>query len=116
VEWIREMVEQGNPAGGAALGAVIGGLFGHALTGRSSGTLAGAVGGAAVGASASQGSTVDQVAVRFDDGEERVFAFRGYSPFRVGDAVTWTAAGLHRRRPPVDLAPYPPDLPPPPPQ
>jgi outer membrane lipoprotein SlyB len=122
VEWIRETVQQqqGNPAGGAMAGAVIGGLLGHALIGRSGGTLLGAVGGAAVGASESQGSAESrtyQVAVRFDDGQERVFLFGGYCPFRVADAVTWTRSGLQRSGASVAEAPYPPagTSPPPPP-
>ena len=121
VVWIRETVQHqhGNPAGGAAVGAVIGGLLGHAVIGRSSGTLFGAVGGAAAGAAASQGSAENrtyQVAVRFTDGEERVFLYRGYTPFRVGEAVTWTPSGLRPQQAPVAAAPPPPpSMPPPPP-
>jgi outer membrane lipoprotein SlyB len=128
VAWIRETVhqQQGNPAGGAAVGAVVGGLLGHAFIGHSSGTLVGAVGGAAVGASASQGAAENstyEVAVRFNDGEQRVFLFRNYCPFVVGDAVNWTPAGLQRTGPAVAPAPPPPpasyapapDAPPPPP-
>ena len=121
VAWINETVEhqQGSPAGGAAVGAVIGGLFGNAMTGRAGGTLLGATAGAAVGASASQGSAESRdyrVAVRFDDGEQRVFLFRAYCPFRVGDSVVWTSQGLARSAA-VAGAPYPPPgaAPPPPP-
>jgi outer membrane lipoprotein SlyB len=119
VEWIRETVQrqQGSPAGGAAVGAVVGGLLGHAIIGRSAGTLVGAVGGAAAGASASQGSAETrtyEVAVRFDDGAEQVFTYRGYLPFRVGDQVTSTFAGLQQRGPPTTPPPPPPDIPPPP--
>src|SRR5512146_2310343 len=121
VAWIRETVQRqhGNTPGGAAVGAVIGGLFGSAMTHSPGGTLFGAVGGAAVGAAASQGSAdhrTYEVAVRFDDGEERVFLYGGHSPFGIGDAVSWTPSGLQRRSAPLAAAPPPPpSLPPPPP-
>jgi outer membrane lipoprotein SlyB len=112
VAWVRETVQsqQGNPAGGAAVGAIVGGLFGSAITGRPAGTLLGAVGGAAVGASTSQGAAENrtyQVAVRFDDGEQQVFLFRNYCPFRVGDGVRWTRRGLVRSAVSVAATPYP---------
>ena len=119
VEWIRENVErqEGNPVGGAAVGGIVGGLLGHAILGHSAGTLVGGAGGAAAGALASRGSgtthTYD-VAVRFDDGGERVFQFRGDPPFAVGDAVTWTGADMVRRAP--QLAAAPPVAPPAPPR
>ena len=99
VEWVRETVRQvqGNPAGGAAAGAVIGGLLGGLLSGHRGGAFFGAASGAMIGASASQvsgESTTYEVAVRFDDGDQRTFMFRGRPPFRTGESVTLTAQGL----------------------
>lgn len=117
VAWVRETVQQqeGNPAGGAAAGAVIGGLLGHAITGDAGGAVLGAAGGAVAGAAASQGSAerrLYDVGVRFEDGSLQVFRFAGSCPFRVGQAVTWTADGL-RPRPRVLARPPPPPPPPP---
>jgi outer membrane lipoprotein SlyB len=98
VESVQEIVErvEGNPAGGAIAGALIGGfLFG----GRGPGRLIAAAGGAAIGAAASQGSAETrtyQVLVRFDDGSYGMFVYRGYSPFRPGEAVVLTPHGLAR--------------------
>lgn len=99
VESVQEVVEriQGNPVGGALAGALIGGFLFH---GRGPATLFGAATGAAVGAAASQGSTevrTYQVLVRFDDnGGFGLFVYRGYSPFRQGDAIVLTPRGLAR--------------------
>jgi outer membrane lipoprotein SlyB len=98
VESVQEIVQrvEGNPAGGALAGALIGGfLFG----GRGPGRLFGAAAGAAVGAAASQGSAETrtyQVLVHFDDGTYGMFVYRGYSPFRPGEAVVLTPQGLAR--------------------
>lgn len=99
VESVQEIVQrmEGNPAGGALAGALIGGFLFH---GHGPGTLIGAAGGAAVGAAASQGSSETrtyQVLVRFDDGAYGMFVYRGYSPFRPGEAVALTPQGLVRR-------------------
>ena len=98
VESVQEIVQrvEGNPAGGALAGALIGGfLFG----GRGPGRLFGAAAGASIGAAASQGSAETrtyQVLVRFDDGTYGMFVYRGYSPFRPGEAVVLTPRGLAR--------------------
>lgn len=115
VESIRETVHrwQGDPAAGAAAGAVVGGLLGATLGGHGhydgwgryhyhgspGGAVVGAIGGAAIGAAASQGAgeeRVDEVAVRFDDGGYQTFAFRGGSPFQVGEVVVLGPQGLVR--------------------
>lgn len=102
VERVRETVyeQQGDPAGGAVAGAIVGGILGSAITGgRGGGALVGAVGGAAVGANASQGhasQTVYHVTIRFDDGGVQTYAFRGYLPFRPGEAVRLTPQGLSK--------------------
>jgi outer membrane lipoprotein SlyB len=97
VESVQEIVQrvEGNPAGGALAGALIGGF----LFGRGPGRLVAAAGGAAIGAAASQGSAEErtyQVLVRFDDGAYGMFVYRGYSPFRPGEAVVLTPGGLAR--------------------
>jgi outer membrane lipoprotein SlyB len=99
VEWVRQTVSetQGNPAAGAAAGAVVGGLLGGLITGHRMGALFGATTGAVIGADASQVHAEDttyDVAVRFQDGETRIFAYRGYAPFRPGESVSLTAHGL----------------------
>jgi outer membrane lipoprotein SlyB len=99
VEWIRQTVRetQGNPAAGAAAGAVVGGLLGGLITGHRFGALVGATTGAMIGADASQVHAEDityDVAVRFDDGETRIFEYRGYPPFRPGQSVSLTERGL----------------------
>lgn len=96
VESVREVVRrvQGNPAGGALAGALIGGVLFH---GRGPATLFGAATGAAIGAAASSGtaeSRTYEVRVRFDDGEEGMFIYDEYSPFRPGDRVVLTPEGL----------------------
>ncbi len=99
VEWIEETAvhRQGDPVAGAAAGAVVGGLLGGLLTGHGAGALIGATGGAMIGASGSQGSNDEltyDVAVRFDDGENRIFRFRGYPPLQPGQLVALTPHGL----------------------
>ncbi|MGD1149428.1 MAG: glycine zipper domain-containing protein [Thermoanaerobaculaceae bacterium] len=99
VEWIRQTVTetQGNPAAGAAAGAVVGGLLGGLITGRGFGALVGATTGAAVGAQASQVQGQDvtyDVVVRFNNGETRIFRYRGYPPFQPGQGVSLTQRGL----------------------
>jgi outer membrane lipoprotein SlyB len=115
VESIRETVTryQGNPAAGAAAGAVVGGLLGAALGGHGwydrwggyhyggnpGAAVVGAIGGAAVGAAASQASgeeRVYEVVVRFDDGGYQTFAYRGGTPFEVGEVVLLGPQGLTR--------------------
>jgi len=116
VEAIRETVhrQQGDPAAGAVAGAVIGGLLGSALGSHTvydrwgygyratdpGATFAGAVGGAMVGAAASQAASgedrVYEVFVRFEDGSLQTFAYRGGTPFSVGEAVSLTPQGLVR--------------------
>jgi outer membrane lipoprotein SlyB len=102
VTHVRENVyeQRGDPAGGAVAGALVGGLIGSALTGgRGGGALVGAVGGAAVGASASQNGpqqTVYEVTIQYDDGGVQTYGFRGYLPFRPGEAVRLTPLGLSR--------------------
>jgi outer membrane lipoprotein SlyB len=116
VESIRETVHryQGDPAAGAAAGAVVGGLLGAALggsgyydhwgryhyQGSAGGAVVGAIGGAAVGAAASQASSgeerIYEVVVRFDDGGYQTFAYRGGSPFQVGELVVLGPQGLTR--------------------
>lgn len=98
VESVQEIVQrvEGNPAGGALAGALIGGFL---FRGRGPATLFGAASGAAIGAAASQGSAEKrtyQVLVRFDDGSYGMFVYRGYSPFRPGEAVVLTPQGLAR--------------------
>lgn len=93
VETIRETVDRrvGDPAGGAVAGALVGGV----LTGRAGGALLGAL----FGAAASQGSVERrfyEVFVRFDDGAEQVFTFRGGPPFQIGDRVVVTDRGIFR--------------------
>lgn len=99
VEWVRQTVRetQGNPAAGAAAGAIIGGILGNLITGHRYGTFFGATSGAMIGANASQVHGEDvtyDVAVRFNDGERRVFTYRGYPPFRAGESVSLTEHGL----------------------
>lgn len=99
VESIREIDHhiQGNPAGGALLGALIGGVLFH---GHGPATLFGAATGAAIGAAASSGSAERrsfQVLVHFDDGDDGMFVFDGYSPFSPGEQVILTPQGLQRR-------------------
>jgi outer membrane lipoprotein SlyB len=110
VESIREIIQrqEGDPAAGAVAGAIVGGVVGGVLGGHpgpwgyhtsAAGTLVGAVGGAMVGAAASQGSREDriyEVWVRFEDGGTEAFAYRGYSPFAVGEPVHLTPQGLTR--------------------
>ena len=118
VEWIRQTVRetQGNPAAGAAAGAVVGGLIGGLITGHRFGALFGATTGAVIGADASQVRAEDvsyDVAVRFDNGETRVFQYRGYPPFRPGQPVSLTERGLvpsgaFAVYPPYGAAPAPP--------
>jgi len=118
VEWIRQTVRetQGNPAAGAAAGAVVGGLLGGLITGHRFGTLYGATTGAMIGANASQVHGEDityDVAVRLDDGETRIFGYRGYPPFRPGESVGVTERGLvpsgaFAVSPPYREAPAPP--------
>ena len=87
---------EGNPAGGALAGALIGGFL---FRGRGPASLFGAVAGASIGAAASQGSAETrtyQVLVHFDDGAYGMFVYRGYSPFRPGEAVVLTPQGLAR--------------------
>jgi outer membrane lipoprotein SlyB len=99
VEAVQEIVQrtQGNPGAGAVAGGLIGGLlFGG---GRGPAAVAGVVGGAAVGAAASSGATEQrtyEVIVRFDDGGYGEFVYGGYSPFRPGERVAVTPAGLAR--------------------
>jgi outer membrane lipoprotein SlyB len=116
VQSIRETVTrtEGHPAGGAVAGALIGGLLGSALGGHThydrygyahrhgsaAGAVVGAIGGAAVGAAASQGASEDrvyEVLVRYDDGGQESYAYRGGSPFQPGEAVVLTPQGLTRR-------------------
>ena len=88
---------EGNPAGGALLGALIGGVLFH---GHGPATLFGAATGAAIGAAASSGATETrtfQVLVHFDDGDDGMFVFGGYSPFQPGEPVVLTPRGLMRR-------------------
>lgn len=97
VEAVRETIHtvQGDPGAGAVAGAIIGGLL---FGGRSPGhTLFGMAGGAMVGAAASSGGGEDrtyEVFVRFDDGALEPFAYRNVLPFRVGERVSLTSAGL----------------------
>lgn len=98
VESVQEIVQrvEGNPAGGALAGALIGGFL---FRGRGPASLFGAVAGASIGAAASQGSAETrtyQVLVHFDDGAYGMFVYRGYSPFRPGEAVVLTPQGLAR--------------------
>jgi outer membrane lipoprotein SlyB len=93
VATIRETVDRqvGDPGGGAVAGALIGG----ALTGRAGGAILGAL----FGAAASQGSVERrfyEVFVRFDDGGQQVFHFRGAPPFQIGDRVVVTDRGIFR--------------------
>jgi outer membrane lipoprotein SlyB len=116
VDWIEETARhtEGHPVAGAAAGAAMGGLLGGLLTGRGVGALIGAAGGAMIGASGSQGSRDElayDVAVRFDDGEHRVFRFRGYPPFQPGQVVLLTPRGLVGRAS-LAAAPPPPAAPP----
>jgi outer membrane lipoprotein SlyB len=99
---IRETVTEvrGDPAGGAVAGAVIGGFLGSIFGGRHHDVFAGALGGAVVGAAASQSRQQDllyEVMVRYDDGGQEVYAYRGGSPFAVGDRVSAGPQGLERR-------------------
>ena len=131
VEQVSETVtrQQGNPVAGAAVGAMVGGLLGSAIGGHShydrwgryshhgsgAGALVGALGGAAVGAAASQGSGEQRsymVTVRFDDGAVQSYAYRDFSPFRVGDTVALSPRGIQRVRRAVAPAPSPEQAPP----
>lgn len=96
VQSVREVVQrvQGDPVGGALAGALIGGILFH---GHGPSTLFGAAAGAAVGAAASSGAAerrTYEVRVRFDNGEEGVFIYDAYSPFRPGDRVVLTPEGI----------------------
>jgi outer membrane lipoprotein SlyB len=98
VAWVREYIqhEQGDPAGGAIAGAIIGGILGG---GHGPSAWIGAAGGAAIGAAASQGhndSRFYDVAVRFQDGTQRVFRYPDYAPFQPGEQVVETPQGLAR--------------------
>ena len=102
VAQIRETVEQyrGDPAGGAIAGAVVGGVVGNALSGGHGGGLFGAVAGAMIGADASRGHGERwfyEVTVRFDEGSLRTYTYEGQAPFRVGDEVVLSSAGLAHR-------------------
>jgi len=108
VESVQEVVRrvQGNPAAGALAGALIGGILFHD---RGPATLFGAAAGATIGAAASQGSAESrayQVVVRFDDGTRGMFVYQAYSPFRPGQRVELSPAGLRPMLPPQ--APPPP--------
>jgi outer membrane lipoprotein SlyB len=83
---------RGRPVAGAAAGALLGGVIF-----RSAGA---AVVGAGIGALASSGGssrTVYEVTVQFDNGEQGVFDYQDWSPFRPGDYVEVTPSGLIRR-------------------
>jgi outer membrane lipoprotein SlyB len=102
VESVNQSYEhvRGDPGSGAVAGAIIGGVLGTALGGRGLGTFVGATEGAIIGAHSSQGGYVGpvfHVNVRFDDGSQRTFVYRGQLPFRGGDYVVWTSQGLFRR-------------------
>jgi outer membrane lipoprotein SlyB len=83
---------RGRPLAGAAAGALLGGVvFGSAGA---------AVVGGGIGALASSGGssrTVYEVTVQFDNGEQGVFDYQDWSPFRPGDYVMATPSGLVRR-------------------
>ena len=98
VAWVREYVQhqQGDPVGGAIAGAIIGGILGG---GHGPAAWMGAAGGAAIGAAASEGhrdSRYYDIAVRFQDGTQRVFRYPNYAPFQPGEQVIETPQGLAR--------------------
>jgi outer membrane lipoprotein SlyB len=98
VAWVREYVQHqhGDPAGGAIAGAIIGGILGG---GHGPSAWIGAAGGAAIGAAASEGhrdARFYDVAVRFQDGTQRVFRYPDYAPFQPGEQVVETPQGLAR--------------------
>ena len=98
VAWVREYVQHqhGDPAGGAIAGAIIGGILGG---GHGPAAWMGAAGGAAIGAAASEGhrdSRYYDIAVRFQDGTQRVFRYPNYAPFQPGEQVIETPQGLAR--------------------
>lgn len=83
---------RGRPLAGAAAGALLGGVIF-----RSAGA---AIVGGGIGALASSGGssrTVYEVTVQFDNGEQGVFDYQDWSPFRPGDYVMATPSGLVRR-------------------
>ena len=95
---MREYVQHqhGDPAGGAIAGAIIGGILGG---GHGPSAWIGAAGGAAIGAAASEGhrdARFYDVAVRFQDGTQRVFRYPDYAPFQPGEQVVETPQGLAR--------------------
>jgi outer membrane lipoprotein SlyB len=98
VAWVREHVQHrnGDPAGGAIAGAIIGGILGG---GHGPSALLGAAGGAAIGAAASEGHSEARfydVAVRFQDGTQRIFRYADFAPFQPGEQVVQTPQGLAR--------------------
>lgn len=101
VSQVRETVVQyqGDPAAGALAGAVVGGLLGSAISHGHGGGLFGAMTGAMIGADASRGGAPQfryDVTVRFDDGSLRTYVYEGWCPFRVGERVVLSSAGLAR--------------------
>lgn len=86
----------GDSGGGAVLGAVIGGVVGNTIghgMGRAAATGLGIFGGAVVGDNiernnaAAASSVVYRVHVRFDDGSQRSFDYRGLNGLRTGERV-----------------------------
>lgn len=95
----------GDSGGGAVLGALIGGVVGNTIGhggGRAVATGLGIFGGAVAGDNiernnaAAQSNVIYRVFVRFDDGSERSFDYRGLDGLRRGERVRLENGRLDR--------------------